>query len=375
MIFSFLELLPLTRYNNFYKKLDFERWQIMNPYSFRNDYSEGAHPNILKALIDTNLTQQEGYGEDDYCEEAINCIKNKLNNDKSDIHFVSGGTQANLIVISSALKRYESVISATTGHINVHETGAIESTGHKVNVIETNTGKLTASQIQKVLDIHTDEHMVKPKMVYISNSTEIGTVYTKNELEELYSFCKSNNLYLFMDGARLGSALCSKETNLKISDLPNLTDAFYIGGTKNGALLGETIVINNDNLKENFRFYIKQNGALLAKGRVLGIQFLELFKNDLFYDLANHANNMAYKIGETLEKLGFKFLNKPSSNQIFPILSNDLIENLSEKFLFYVWTEIDDNTSAIRLVTSWATKEEMVDLFIDEIKKHSNIIN
>lgn len=334
-------------------------------YSFRNDYSEGAHPNILKALTDTNFVQAEGYGEDIYCEQAKEILKNKMQSPNADIHFVSGGTQANLIVISSILRSYESVISAYSGHINTHETGAIEATGHKVNVIETNNGKLTIAGIQEVLDYHVDEHMVKPRIVYISNTTEVGTIYKKQELEELSAFCKSNDLYLFLDGARLGSALSSTENDLTLADLANLVDVFYIGGTKNGALLGEAIVILNDNLKKEFRFHIKQRGALMAKGRLLGIQFLELFREDLFFDLAAHANKMAAKLTEGIKKKGYGFLTPSPSNQIFPILPNDVIDRLSKDFAFYVWSKVDENNSSIRLVTSWATKEEAVDAFLE----------
>jgi len=341
----------------------------MEKYSFVNDYSEGAHPNIIKALEKTNLSQQSGYSEDSYTEEAIELIKRKMNSENSQIHIVSGGTQANLIVISSILRPHEAVVSAATGHINVHEAGAIEATGHKVCTVNTEDGKLTSEQIQSVLDIHEDEHMVKPKLIYISNSTEIGTVYTKKELDTLHDFCKSKNLYLYMDGARLGAALESPKSDLKMEDLPKLTDVFYIGGTKNGALLGEAIVINNDLLKEDFRFYIKQKGALLAKGRVLGIQFLELFKDDLFFKIGKHSNEMAFKISNSLKNLGYEFLGEPSSNQIFPILPNSLIDDLLEKYSFYKWSKINENNSAVRLVTSWATEEVVVNRFIEDIKE------
>jgi len=341
----------------------------MKKYSFVNDYSEGAHPNIIKALEKTNLLQQSGYSEDSYTKDAIKLIKKRMNSDNSHIHIVSGGTQANLIVISSILKPHEAVISAATGHINVHEAGAIEATGHKVCTVNTEDGKLTPEQIQGVLDVHEDEHMVKPKLVYISNSTEIGTVYSKKELDTLHDFCKAKNLYLYMDGARLGAALESPKSDLEIEDLPKLTDVFYIGGTKNGALLGEAIVINNDLLKEDFRFHIKQKGAMLAKGRVLGIQFLELFKDDLFFEIGKHSNAMAFKISNSLKEMGYDFLGEPSSNQIFPILPNKLIEALLDKYTFYRWSKIDKNNSSVRLVTSWATDEIVVDSFIEDIKE------
>jgi len=309
-------------------------------YSFKNDYSEGAHPNILKALLETNLEQQEGYSEDYYCLKAANLIKEKLNTPSAHIHFVSGGTQANLLIISSILRPYESVIAADTGHINVHETGAIESTGHKVNVVNSKDGKIAPKDIKTLLQLHTDEHMVKPRLVYISNSTEIGTIYKKVELEELSSFCKANSLLLFLDGARLGSALCAKDNDLSLKELSKLVDVFYIGGTKNGALLGEAIVINDDEINIDFRFNIKQKGAMLAKGRVLGIQFLELFKDDLFFDLAQHANKMANKLSKNIEELGFKLMLRSTTNQIFPIFPNDLIEKISHKYSFTIWSEL-----------------------------------
>lgn len=338
----------------------------MGKYSFKNDYSEGAHPAILQKLVETNLTQTVGYGEDEFCDEARELIKKQLKKE-AEIHFVSGGTQANLIVISSILKPYESVIAAETGHIAVHETGAIEATGHKINTIATSDGKISATQIEKVLKLHTDEHMVKPKMVYISNSTEVGSVYTKTELKSIYNFCQENNLILFVDGARLGSALTSSKCDLTLEDMANLCDVFYIGGTKNGALIGEAIVFNKLDLNENFRFHIKQKGGMLAKGRLIGIQFSELFRNDLFFEMGKHANKMAEKLAKNISNKGFEFLTEPSSNQIFPIFPNELIAKLQHHFEFFVWEKIDEEKSAIRLVTSWATSEEKVEYFIQSI--------
>ncbi len=340
----------------------------MKKYSFKNDYSEGCHPNILEALIKTNLNQQNGYGYDDYSDKARELIKQKMNNQNADIHFVSGGTQANLLIISSILRPHESVISAETGHIFTNETGAIEATGHKVHGLVTEDGKLKSEHIQSVLDTHTNKpHQVKQKLVYISNSTEIGTIYTKKELQELSDFCKANNLYLFMDGARLGQALTSEINDLTLEDISRLTDVFYLGGTKNGALLGEAIIITNDKLKEEFKFHIKQKGAMLAKGRLLGIQFLELMKNDLYFELAKHSNVQAMKIKSVFENKDFKFLSETFTNQIFPILNNSQIEKLSENFDFYVWKKIDEEYSAIRLITSWASSDAVIEEFIEEI--------
>lgn len=273
-------------------------------FSFKNDYSEGAHPRILNALTETNFVQAEGYGEDEYSLQAIELIKRKIGRHDVDVHLISGGTQTNLTAISAFLRPHEAAVAANTGHILVHETGAIEATGHKILSIEVADGKLKPRQIQAVLDTHTDEHMVKPKLVYISNPTEIGTIYSKNELEELHRFCQVNKLLLYMDGARLGSALCAKGNDIAITDLADLVDAFYIGGTKNGALIGEALVICRESLKEDFRFYIKQKGALLAKGRLLGIQFLELFKDNLYFELAMHANNMADVLRDGIKKRG-----------------------------------------------------------------------
>jgi len=337
-------------------------------YSFKNDYSEGADPRILNALIESNLQQVDGYGEDHYTIEAVELLKQKIKLSNIDIHFLSGGTQTNLIAISAFLRPHEAAIAANTGHIFTHETGSIEATGHKVISIEVNDGKLSKNHIKSALDMHTDEHMVKPKLVYISNPTEVGSIYTKTELEQISNFCKENNLILFMDGARLGSALCSKENDLKLSDLAKLTDAFYIGGTKNGALLGEALVICKESLKEDFRFHMKQKGALLAKGRVLGIQFLEFFKNDLYFDLARHANKMADLLRDNIESMGYKFLTHSPSNQIFPIFPNKIIEKLQDKYSFLVWSKVDNDSSSVRLVTSWATKEDAVEAFLIDLK-------
>lgn len=339
-------------------------------FSFKNDYSEGCHPNILQALLQYNLDQQAGYGDDEYSLKAKELIREKINKKDSEVYFVSGGTQANLIVISSILKPYQCAVSASTGHILNNETGAIEATGHKILSIETEDGKLRPSDIIPVLESHKNvPHQVMPKLVYISNSTELGTIYQAKELEELSDFCKQNRLYLFMDGARLGHGLTSEVSDLTLEKVAELTDVFYLGGTKNGALIGEAIVINNSDLQEDFGFSIKQKGALLAKGRLLGIQFLELMKNDLYFDLAKHANQQAMKIKKALQDKDVKFLADTYTNQIFPIVSNRLIEILSESFEFYVWKKIDDEYSAIRLITSWSTNDEAVNHFIEIIRQ------
>ncbi|GAA0687084.1 MULTISPECIES: threonine aldolase family protein [Clostridium] len=340
-------------------------------YSFKNDYSEGAHERIIKAIVETNYEQTEGYGLDIYCDKARSVLKKKINYDKADIHFLVGGTQTNLTAISAFLRPHEAVIAANSGHVLVHETGAIEATGHKVISVAVNDGKLKPCHIQSVVDEHTDEHMVKPRMVYISDSTEIGSIYTKSELIALKEECKKNHLYLYLDGARIGAALKSEENDLKLSDMPQLTDAFYIGGTKGGALMGEAIVICNEELKSDFRFFIKQKGAMLAKGRLLGIQFYELFKDDLYFDLANHANNMAAILKKGIKELGYDFMIETSTNQIFPILPNEILEKINLKYEYSVWQKWDDRSKVIRLVTSWATLEEKVREFIDDLKSWS----
>ncbi|MGL4347793.1 MAG: threonine aldolase family protein [Chitinophagaceae bacterium] len=335
-------------------------------YSFKNDYSEGCHPRILETLLHSNIEQQNGYGEDAYSKKARQLILKKINNPNADIYFLSGGTQANLTIINAALRSYESVIAAHSAHIQIHETGAIENTGHKIHIAPSNQEKVTPQDIQKIIDQHTDHHMVKPRMVYISNATEIGTIYKKEELKKLYQCCKKNNLYLFIDGARLGFALCAKTNDMTLEDVAEFSDVFYIGGTKNGALLGEAIVISNNDLKVNFNYHIKQQGALLAKGRILGIQFLELFKDNLFFILASHANEMAMKLKNAFQKEGVNFFSDSPSNQIFPILPNMIIRQLSKKYDFYIWEKIDAENSVIRLITSWCTPPEKVNEFIND---------
>ena len=337
-------------------------------YSFVNDYSEGAHPRILESLMKSNLEQNAGYGEDLHTKRAKELILKHLNMENADIHFIPGGTQTNLLVISSSLKSYQCVIAADTGHINVHETGAIEATGHKVVTVPNIDGKLTPEAITEVLENHNNEHMVMPAMVYISNSTELGTVYSKSELSMISKVCKENGLLLFMDGARIGSALTSKTNDLELEDIAKLVDVFYIGGTKNGALLGEALIIIKEELKKDFRYYIKQRGALMAKGFITGIQFEVLFEDNLFFELGTHANNMANKISDVLMECGFQFLTPPGTNQLFPILRNELIEGLLKEFSFNIERKIDEEHSAIRFVTSWATTPKSVEALCDYIR-------
>jgi threonine aldolase len=338
-------------------------------YSFRNDYSEGAHPAVMEELVRTNLIQTVGYGCDDYCEKARDAIRREIENQKAEVNFIPGGTETNLIAISSFLRPHEAAIAASTGHINVHETGAIEATGHKVLTALTGDGKLTPELIKPILDFHSDEHMVKPRLVYISNSTEVGTIYTRDELKALSEFCVENRLLLYMDGARLGSALCSHRNDLTMAEIARLTDAFYIGGTKNGLMTGEALVIINESLKPDFLFFVKQRGALLAKGRLLGIQFLSLFTDRLFYKAASHANQMAKSLKEGLTELGVPFLTDSPTNQQFPIFADELADKIKQNYDYEVQKKFPDGHTCIRLVTSWATPERAVREFLADVRK------
>lgn len=339
-------------------------------HNFKNDYTVGAHPDILRRLSETNLVPQLGYGEDAYSAEAKDMIRKLINNDDASVFFLSGGTQTNLITISFLLRVHEAVISAKTGHISANETGAIEATGHKVITVDTADGKLSPKDVESALNEYTlQPHVVKPRMVFISNSTEIGTHYTKEELTELSSFCKEHGLLLYLDGARLGHGLTAEGSDLTLADIARLTDVFYIGGTKNGALLGEALVFRTSEMASEYQFSLKQKGAMLAKGRILALQFLTLLEDDLYLDLARHANTMAMKLTQAFQKKGCSFLTASKTNQIFPILPNTVIEELSEKYMFYVWKPIDEQHSAIRLITSWATEERVVEEFVEDIEK------
>jgi len=313
--------------------------------------------------------QAEGYGEDVYCEAAAQLIKQKIGLDDVDVHFMSGGTQTNLTVISAFLRPHEAVVSAATGHIEEHETGAIEATGHKIITIDTADGKLSPALIQPKLDFHGGEHMVRPRLVYISNATELGTTYSKAEIAALSAYCKQNDLLFFLDGARIGSAIAARGGDLTLADVCEYTDVFYIGGTKNGALLGEALVIKKQGLKTDFRYYMKQKGGLLAKGRVLGVQFLALFEDDLYFELARHANAMADILRQGVKQAGFTLLAESDSNLLFPILPNAIIEQLKKQYGFLVIAPVDEKASAIRLVTSWATGEKDVRAFVDALKE------
>ena len=339
---------------------------------FNCDYLEGTHPRILQALTETNMVQTCGYGEDEYCEAAREKIRQVCGCEDADVHFLVGGTQANLTVISSILRPHQAALCVKEGHINVHETGSIEACGHKVMAIEGKDGKLTGDQIREQYHLHWEdgahEHMTQPKLVYISNPTELGTIYSKAELEDIRRACDECNFYLFLDGARLGYGLMSWENDLTMEDIAKNCDVFYIGGTKVGALFGEAVVITNQALKEDFRYIMKQKGAMLAKGRLLGIQFLELFKDGLYFEISQHAMNMAKLLRNGLKELGYEFYADSPTNQQFVIVSDDKLKQLDEKYSYEYQMRFDEKTSVVRFCTSWATKEEHVRQLLEDMK-------
>ncbi|NLL38399.1 MAG: low specificity L-threonine aldolase [Clostridiales bacterium] len=339
---------------------------------FECDYSEGAHPKIIRILSETNFEQTSGYGTDEYCEKARRLIKEICGAPGAHVHFLVGGTQANRTVISSILRPHQGVLSACTGHINIHETGAIEAAGHKVLPLPSPDGKITAEQIENAYQEHwsdeTHEHMVQPGMVYISNPTENGTIYTKSELSSLSEVCKKYELPLYMDGARLGYGLVADNNDLTLEDIARLCDVFYIGGTKVGALFGEAVVIVNPALQKDFRYFIKQNGGMLAKGRILGLQFLALMEDNLYLDISRHAVRLAMKLKAALSDKGYGFLYESCTNQQFPIMPDAHLDALSGKYAYSIWEKTDDLHTAVRFCTSWATREEAVVKLISDIK-------
>ena len=340
---------------------------------FNNDYAEGCHQSILDALVKTNMEQTLGYGEDDYCAAAREKIRKACGNDNLAVHFLVGGTQTNLTVIDAALRPHQGALCASSGHIHVHETGAVEATGHKVLTLPSTDGKITARQVEQAVLAHRAdgafEHIVQPKLVYISNPTELGTLYTKQELEELSAVCQKLGLYLFLDGARLGYGLMAKGNDLTMADIARLCDVFYIGGTKVGALFGEAVVIRNPSLAEDFRYIIKQHGGMLAKGRLLGIQFDTLFTDDLYYKISAHADAMADRLRDTLAEIGAPLLVPGTTNQVFAILPDTLLEELAKTVTFSEQERVSDTHRAVRFCTSWATKTENVDTLCRKLKE------
>ena len=327
---------------------------------FMNDYSEGAHEKVLNALVKTNMEQHVGYGVDDITYEAAQLITKRINKPDADVHFLVTGTQTNTIAIAHFLRPYEAVIATDLGHISVHETGAIEATGHKIIEMESRDGILTAEMIDAAVLKHADEHWVLPKLVYLSNATETGTIYTKSMLEDIRKTCDKYGLYLYLDGARLANALTCEDNDMTIEDIADITDAFSIGGTKNGILFGEALVITNSQLKGNMRFSIKQRGALLAKGRLLGVQFKALFEDDLYFELAKHTNEMAAILKEGILELGYELVTNTSTNIIFTVLPSNVHDKLSKLCYYEAEHPFDENNMEARFVTSWATPKEDV---------------
>lgn len=340
---------------------------------FNCDYTEGAHPKILERLLATNLEQTIGYGEDPYCEQARTQIRKVCKAPKADVHFLVGGTQANFTVIRSALRPHQGVLCAATGHINAHESGAVEATGHKVLSLPCGPeGKLTADQVEAAWLAHwedaTHEHQVQPKMVYLSHPTENGALYTKKELTALSEVCKTRELFLFLDGARLGYGLSAPETDIALPDLARLCDAFYLGGTKCGALFGEAVVLTHPQLQADFRYLIKQGGGMLAKGRLLGLQFLTLMENGLYLEICGKANRQAKQIAAACEAAGFPKYAPSFTNQQFFIFPNKVLNRLEEKYLFALWERVDSDHTAVRICTSWATSDQNVEALIQDIQ-------
>lgn len=340
--------------------------------SFRSDYSQGAHPKVLEALIKTNLEHTDGYGLDPHCEHAADMIRDLCRCPDAAVHMMIGGTPANVTFIAACLRPFESAICVRTGHAYVHETGAVEGTGHRLVTVDGVDGKLTPEGIGRALSEHQDEHTARPALVYISQPTEIGTLYSKRELTDLSDVCRKNGLILYVDGARLGCALTCPENDLSLSELAALCDAFYIGGTKNGALLGEALVITNAALDKDFRYMIKRQCGLLAKGRLIGVQFEALLEgggNGVYFEAARHSNEMARRLREGLSAMGVKFLGTSPTNQIFPILPADLVRRLEKDFFFYEWDGEKDGYIPIRLVTGWGTTDGDVDAFLAAVRE------
>lgn len=332
---------------------------------FHNDYNEMCHPVVLSHLQAISQRQMDGYGEDSCCAAAADRIRTLCGRDDLAVHFLMGGTQTNLTVIAAALRPHQAAVGAESAHIQVHETGAIEATGHKVLSIPSVDGKITASQIRDTAQAHLDdvthEHIAQPKLVYISQPTEFGTTYSLAELEQISQTCKHYGMYLFVDGARLGYALSAADNDVTLADLARLTDVFYIGGTKVGAMFGEAVVISNCAIAEDFRYIIKQRGGMLAKGWLLGAQFEALLKDDLYFSISAHANRLADKLRDALTQLGYPIPVTSRTNQVFTVLPNRVLEKLKGSFSYSPWGKVDDAHTTVRFCTSWATKEEALD--------------
>ena len=338
---------------------------------FECDYTQGAHPLIMERLLETNLEQTCGYGEDDYCKHAAELIKEACANDNIDVHFLVGGTQTNATVISSVLKGYQGAVCADTGHINVHETGAVEATGHKVLALPNIDGKINAKMVEDYVSGHyndvTASHMVQPGMVYISLPTESGTMYSKKEIMDIFDVCRKYDMCFFIDGARLGYGLTSEINDISLNDLCKYSDIFYIGGTKVGALFGEAVIISNDAYKKDFRYNIKRHGGLLSKGRLLGIQFETLFTDDLYFRISKNAIDMAMKLKKAFTDMGYELFAYSYTNQQFVYLDDSKAEQLSKKYTFSLWGEYNGK-KAYRFCTSWATTNTQIEQLINDLK-------
>lgn len=339
---------------------------------FECDYSEGAHARILKRLTETNMEQTPGYGEDAYCRKAAAVIRELTGVPEAAVHFLVGGTQANLTVISAALRPHQGVVGADTAHINVHETGSIEAVGHKVLALPAQDGKISAEQVKALYESHINdesfEHTVQPGMVYISHPTELGTLYTRKELEALYRVCQDCGMYLFVDGARLAYALEARGNDVTLKDLAANCDVFYIGGTKAGLLFGEAVVITNQGLKKDFRYLIKQKGGMLAKGRLLGLQFEELLKDGLYNEMGRHADRLADELRAAFTEKGYPFYVTNTTNQIFPVLPDTVLASWKDQYSYTYQCRVDAAHSAVRFCTSWATGAEDVKALADDIR-------
>lgn len=341
---------------------------------FECDYAEGAHSRILTRLAETNLEQTAGYGEDPYCAQARAYLRRLCQDDSLDIHFLVGGTQTNTTVISAVLRPHQGVIAAESGHVNVHESGAIEATGHKVLAVPSGDGKLTVQDVQGVYDGHwqdvNHEHMVQPGMVYISQPTENGTLYSLAELTALWETCQACGLFLYVDGARLGYGLMSQACDMTLPDLARRCDAFYLGGTKQGLLFGEALVLVNKELRRDFRYHIKQHGGLLAKGRLLGVQFCAMLEDGLYFTLARQADELAMAIRRAFEDRGYGVLFDSHTNQQYPILPDGLLAALEKDFAFSFWCKVDESHTAVRICTSWATQPEAVQALTEALDRY-----
>jgi threonine aldolase len=340
---------------------------------FECDYTEGMHPRILEQIIKTNGIQMPGYGEDEYCERARTIIRLACGCENMDVHFLVGGTQANATVVSAALRTHQAVVCAESGHVAVHESGAIEATGHKVISIPSEDGKITAAQVKKLVEEHWDdvthEHCPQPAMVYVSQPTETGLLYTLSELRELRRICSQKSLLLYCDGARLGYGLGSEINDVLLADYPRLFDVFYIGGTKVGAMFGEAVCIVNDALRRDFRYIMKQHGGMLAKGRFLGLQFETLFIDGLYLELGKKADEQAMRIRDAFLGANCGLMYNSYTNQQYPIVNNEVFDELSRSYSFAVWKKLAPNRTAIRIATSWATRDEDVDVLVEDIRR------